>query len=134
MNNRTLGRTGLKISEVGYGSWGLGKEEWLGADDSESIRALHRAFDLGLNFVDTALAYGRGHSERIVGRAVRDKKSITVASKIPPKNLQWPARRRPGGRGLPRRSRRFLHGEEPQESRNGDPRSPAAPRMDRRVH
>ena len=93
MNNRTLGRTGLKISEVGYGSWGLGKEEWHGADDSESLKALHRAFDLGLNFVDTALAYGGGHSERIVGRAVRDKKDVTVASKIPPKNLEWPARR-----------------------------------------
>ena len=92
MNRRPLGRTGLDISEIGFGSWGLGKAQWIGANDDESVRALHRAFDLGLDFVDTALAYGEGHSETVVGRALRERKGITVATKIPPKNLQWPAR------------------------------------------
>ena len=92
MNRRTLGRTGLEISEIGFGSWGLGKAQWIGANDDESVRALRRAFDLGLNFVDTALAYGDGHSESVVGRAVREQEGIAVATKIPPKNHQWPAR------------------------------------------
>lgn len=92
MNYRTLGRTGLRLSEVGYGSWGLGQKQWIGARDDESLRALDRAFDLGLNFVDTALSYGDGHSEQVVGRAIRSRKErIHVASKIYPKNRQWPA-------------------------------------------
>src|SRR6187551_3464049 len=67
---------------------------WGGADDDESIAALNRAIDLGLNFIDTALAYGDGHSERIVGQVVkRRKEKVTVATKIPPKNRKWPAER-----------------------------------------
>jgi aryl-alcohol dehydrogenase-like predicted oxidoreductase len=93
MNYRKLGKTGLQVSELGYGAWGIGKSAWLGADDAESLRALARAIDLGVNFIDTALAYGGGHSEELVGRAVRDgKETVYVASKIPPKNHQWPAR------------------------------------------
>lgn len=93
MNYRTLGKTGLKISEVGYGAWGIGKTAWIGASDDESILALNRAIELGLNFIDTALGYGNGHSERIVGQVVREHaEQIYVATKIPPKNSQWPAR------------------------------------------
>ncbi len=55
MNFRKLGKTGLDVSEVGFGAWGIGKGMWVGASDEESVRALHRAFDLGLNFVDTAV-------------------------------------------------------------------------------
>ena len=56
------------------------------------LAALNRAIDLGVNFIDTALAYGRGHSERLVGKVVAEREErIVVASKIPPKNLQWPA-------------------------------------------
>ena len=62
MNYRTLGRTGLRVSEVGYGAWGIGAKQWIGASDEESRLALDRAIDLGLNFIDTALAYGDGHS------------------------------------------------------------------------
>jgi hypothetical protein len=62
MNYRTLGRTGLHVSEIGYGAWGIGKGLWIGASDDESVRALNKAFDLGLNFVDTALVYGDGRS------------------------------------------------------------------------
>jgi aryl-alcohol dehydrogenase-like predicted oxidoreductase len=92
MNYRTLGRTGLEISEVGYGAWGIGKDAWLGAEDDESVKALHKAIDLGLNFIDTALAYGNGHSEQLVGRVVKERdETVYVATKIPPKNQEWPA-------------------------------------------
>src|SRR5580700_4928818 len=93
MNYRTLGKTGLTISEVGYGAWGIGKSGWIGASDAESVKALHRAIDLGLNFIDTALAYGEGHSEQLVGQVVRAAgRRIYVATKVPPKNQLWPAR------------------------------------------
>src|SRR3712207_9072798 len=70
---RRLGRTGLEVSEVGYGAWGIGKSQWIGAEDDESLRALNRAIDLGLSFIDTALAYGEGHSERLVGQVIRER-------------------------------------------------------------
>ncbi len=93
MHYRTLGRTGIEVSEVGYGAWGIGQSQWIGAEDEESLRALRRAIDLGLTFIDTALAYGRGHSEELVGQVVRDVDEwVRVASKVPPKNLEWPAR------------------------------------------
>ena len=92
MHFRRLGRTGLEVSEVGYGAWGIGQSQWIGAQDDESVRALQRAIELGLNFIDTALAYGEGHSERLVGQVVRDSpETIHVATKVPPKNLVWPA-------------------------------------------
>lgn len=88
-----LGRTGFSVSEIGFGAWGIGGKMWLGARDEESLAALRRAFELGLNFIDTALAYGDGHSERLVGRAVREQGGkIYVATKVPPKNYLWPAR------------------------------------------
>ncbi|WEX76224.1 aldo/keto reductase [Sinorhizobium numidicum] len=94
MHYRTLGRTGLQISEIGYGAWGIGNSGWRGANDDESVRALNRAIDLGLNFIDTALGYGDGHSERLVGKLLRERsETIYVATKIPPKNRLWPARR-----------------------------------------
>ncbi len=92
MRYRTLGRTGLEVSELGYGAWGIGKSQWVGADDEESLRALERAIELGVNFVDTALAYGGGHSEELVGRVVRESaETVYVATKVPPKNGRWPA-------------------------------------------
>jgi len=92
VNYRKLGRTGLEVSEVGYGAWGIGKSQWMGAEDDESLRALNRAIDLGLTFIDTALGYGEGHSERLVGRTVRTRdEAVHVATKIPPKNRIWPA-------------------------------------------
>jgi aryl-alcohol dehydrogenase-like predicted oxidoreductase len=92
MNYRSLGKTGLQVSELGYGSWGIGKSGWIGADDDESLRALHRAIDQGVNLLDTALGYGEGHSERLVGQAAREAKTpVYIATKIPPKNMVWPA-------------------------------------------
>jgi aryl-alcohol dehydrogenase-like predicted oxidoreductase len=92
VNYRKLGRTGLEVSEVGYGAWGIAGDAWLGAKDEESLKALNRAVDLGLNFIDTALAYGEGHSERLVGKIVAERdETIHVATKVPPKNRVWPA-------------------------------------------
>ena len=92
MNYRELGKTGLKVSEIGYGAWGIGKSSWIGASDDESVKALHRSVDLGLNFIDTALAYGDGHSEKLVGQLIKERsEQIYVATKIPPKNEVWPA-------------------------------------------
>ncbi len=93
MRYRTLGRTGWQVSEIGYGAWGVGGKQWLGGSDDESVRALRRAIELGVNFIDTALAYGDGHSEQLVGEIVRDAPGkIYVATKVPPKNQLWPAR------------------------------------------
>jgi aryl-alcohol dehydrogenase-like predicted oxidoreductase len=92
MRYRRLGGTGIEVSEIGYGAWGIGGSQWGGADDEESVQALHRAIDLGLNFIDTALAYGEGRSERLVGRVVRERpETVYVATKVPPKNRIWPA-------------------------------------------
>jgi len=100
MHYRRFGRTGWNVSEIGYGMWGLAG--WTGSDDAESLDALQRAVDLGCNFFDTAWAYGNGHSEELLGKILRTNKGIAacggpdkrlyVATKIPPKNLCWPAR------------------------------------------
>ena len=93
MRYRKLGRTGFEISEIGYGAWGIGGTQWRGGTDQESLAALRRAIELGLNFIDTALAYGDGHSERLAGQVVREAPArIYVATKAPPKNQLWPAR------------------------------------------
>lgn len=92
MHYRTMGKTGLQVSEIGFGAWGIGKSGWVGAEDDESLRALNRAIDLGLNFIDTAYGYGEGHSERLIGQVLRERsEQVYVATKIPPKNRQWPA-------------------------------------------
>ena len=92
MINRTLGKTGLEISALGFGAWGIGGSMWIGAEDDESLAALRRAIELGVNFIDTAAGYGGGHSEELVGRAVREAaETVHVSTKIPPKNLRWPA-------------------------------------------
>jgi aryl-alcohol dehydrogenase-like predicted oxidoreductase len=93
MHYRTLGRTGFSVSEIGYGAWGISGAQWLGAEDSESLAALRLAIGAGCNFIDTALAYGDGHSEQLVGKAVREAgRKVYVATKVPPRNMLWPAR------------------------------------------
>lgn len=92
MHYRKLGTTEAEVSEIGFGAWGIGGKQWKGGQDDESMRALKRSFELGVNFVDTALAYGEGHSEQLVGRAVSSGfRNVYVATKIPPKNGIWPA-------------------------------------------
>lgn len=86
MQYRTLGRTGLRVSEVGFGAWGIGGE-WGATDDQTSRRALERAFELGINFYDSALVYGNGRSERLIGEVFKDRRDqVIITSKIPPKN------------------------------------------------
>ncbi|MBK7319999.1 aldo/keto reductase [Candidatus Villigracilis affinis] len=83
---RTLGRSGLQVSAMGLGCWAIGgpwkwldgQGGWGDIDDNESIRAIHAALDLGVNFFDTAANYGTGHSERILGRALAGKRDKAV--------------------------------------------------------
>jgi aryl-alcohol dehydrogenase-like predicted oxidoreductase len=93
MHYRTFGRTGWQVGTVGYGMWGLAG--WSGSDDAQTREALQQAVDGGCNFFDTALAYGEGRSERMLGELVRANpgKTLHVATKVPPKNRQWPSRR-----------------------------------------
>lgn len=94
MKYRKLGRTNLSVSEIGFGSWGIGGGMWHGSDDKESLRALHKALESGINFIDTALVYGEGHSERLVGKFLTEITELPlIATKIPPMNRVWPASR-----------------------------------------
>ena len=92
MKTRSFGRLGWPVSEIGYGLWGVGG--WTGSDDDESLKAIDRSIELGCTFFDTALAYGDGKSEELLGRVLARHrgKPLVVATKIPPKNRQWPAR------------------------------------------
>jgi aryl-alcohol dehydrogenase-like predicted oxidoreductase len=93
MKYRRFGRTGWMLSEIGYGMWGMAG--WTGSNDKESMRSLQRSVELGCNFFDTAWAYGDGHSEALLGKLARANPGMRLytATKIPPKNLQWPSRR-----------------------------------------
>lgn len=92
MQYRTFGRTQLKVSEIGYGMWGLAG--WTGTDTSEVDQALEKSVALGCNFYDTAWGYGAGKSEQILGQLIRrhGQKRLYHATKIPPKNFQWPSK------------------------------------------
>ncbi|MGW2572798.1 aldo/keto reductase [Streptomyces sp. NPDC001537] len=89
--NRTLGRSGIGVSALGFGCWAVGGEwqntegqplGWGKVDDDESVRAIRRALDLGVTFFDTADTYGTGHSERILGRALGKRRAdVVVATK-----------------------------------------------------
>ena len=93
MHYRKFGRVGWQVSEVGYGMWGMAG--WTGADDDRSRESLAEAIRQGVDFFDTAWAYGDGHSEQLLGEAVRAHPDarLYTASKIPPKNRTWPSRR-----------------------------------------
>jgi aryl-alcohol dehydrogenase-like predicted oxidoreductase len=90
MKYRPLGSTGLHVSEIGFGGWALGGQ-WGGQDDRDSIAALNRAVDLGLNFIDTAEGYGDGKSERVIAQVLKDRgEEVIVATKTPPAPGPWP--------------------------------------------
>ena len=93
MRERTFGRLGWRVGEVGYGMWGMAG--WTGSDDDESRASLQLALDSGVTFFDTAWAYGGGRSERLLGELVRANpdRRVFTATKIPPLNRQWPTRR-----------------------------------------
>ncbi len=92
MQYRRFGRTGWQVSEIGYGMWGMGG--WTQSDDEQSANSLDLAVENGVNFFDTAWGYGEGHSERLLGELVRrfPNTKLYTASKIPPKNMEWPAK------------------------------------------
>jgi aryl-alcohol dehydrogenase-like predicted oxidoreductase len=91
MKYRILGRTGFEVSDIAHGLWGM--SGWSESDDKESRKAIQLAIDLGCNFFDSAWAYGNGKSDGLLGEALAKNagKRIYAASKIPPRNLQWPA-------------------------------------------
>ncbi len=101
MRTRTLGRTGIRVSEVGFGAWAIGGTATLGqfqigwgkVDDSDSTRAIEAAFELGINFYDTADVYGAGHSEELLAKVFSTRRSLVViASKggnLTDKHGQW---------------------------------------------
>jgi aryl-alcohol dehydrogenase-like predicted oxidoreductase len=93
MRTRRFGRLDWQVSDIGYGMWGMAG--WTGSDDERSLASLNEAVSLGCTFFDTAWGYGEGHSERLLGQVVRahPDKRLYTASKIPPKNRQWPSQR-----------------------------------------
>jgi len=105
MRYRRLGCAGIEVSEIGFGTWQLGGNMWGPVDRDEALRAMNRAVELGVTFFDTALVYGMGESERIVGEFVRkhgQRDRLHVASKVPPKNMRWPAREVPIDQAFPK--------------------------------
>lgn len=90
MKYRLLGRTGINVSEIGFGAWAIGSH-WGAQNISDSVEALHKSIDLGLNFIDTALGYGNGKSEQIISEVLKERKEeVIVATKIPPSDGPWP--------------------------------------------
>jgi aryl-alcohol dehydrogenase-like predicted oxidoreductase len=92
VERRPLGDSGLSVSVIGLGTWAMGglEEVWGQVDDRESIATIHQALDCGINLIDTAPIYGRGHSEEIVGKAMRGRRAeVVVATKC---GLKFPAR------------------------------------------
>lgn len=90
MNYRKFGNTDLNVSEVGFGAWGIGGPAmagdvpigWGSVDDSVSVAALKRSFELGINFYDTADFYGLGHSEELIGSTFGGRKDVIIATKV----------------------------------------------------
>jgi aryl-alcohol dehydrogenase-like predicted oxidoreductase len=90
VNFRTLGRTGIQVSEIGFGAWAIGGS-WGPQNEADSIAALHRAIELGMNFIDTAAGYGNGKSERLIAQVLKEHRDrVWVATKTPPTPGKWP--------------------------------------------
>ncbi len=92
MRYRPFGTLGWNVSEISFGAWAIGGDMWGPQDDTESIRALHKALDSGVNFIDTAQGYGKGHSEELIGKVLKERREeIYIATKVPPyPGNQWP--------------------------------------------
>jgi aryl-alcohol dehydrogenase-like predicted oxidoreductase len=91
MKQRVLGKTGFSVSEIGHGLWGMGS--WSGSDDDVSRAALRQSIRGGCNFFDSAVAYGNGKSDRLIGEVAREfpGHAVVLASKIPPADFKWPS-------------------------------------------
>jgi aryl-alcohol dehydrogenase-like predicted oxidoreductase len=93
MEYKKFSKSDFEISRLGFGAWGIGKTLWVGAEDAESKKALHKAIETGVNFFDSALVYGNGHSERLIGEVEKESgKELFITSKVPSKRLEWPAK------------------------------------------
>jgi len=92
MKYRKIGKYDWEISEIAFGAWAIGGDMWGPQDDGESKKALHKALDNGVNFIDTAQVYGKGHSESIIGEVIKERREeIFVATKVPPvPGHPWP--------------------------------------------
>lgn len=92
MTYRQFGSTGWQVSAIGFGAWAIGGDMWGPQHDAESLRALNRALELEVNFIDTAQGYGKGHSEELIGKLLKDRTGeIYIATKIPPMpGSPWP--------------------------------------------
>ena len=89
MQQRRLGSSQVSVSEIGLGTWGMSGAFWGAADDAESIRVIHQALDLGVTLVDTAEAYGWGHAEEVVGKALAGRRrQAVIATKAAPNHLE----------------------------------------------
>lgn len=93
MELKELGKTGFKISAIGQGTWGMGGFYTVNRSrDEEAIRALRIGIELGMTFIDTAESYAAGHSEEIVGMAIKDiRDEVFIATKVSPENLSYDA-------------------------------------------
>lgn len=80
MRYRTLGKSGIKVSEIGFGAWTVGLDWWGKIEDDQAIKMLKRAYDLGINFYETADMYGKGRSEKLLARAFKDMRNEVVYS------------------------------------------------------
>ena len=90
MQYRKLGRSGMDVSEIGFGAWAIGGS-WGPQNEQDSVAALHKALDLGVNFIDTAAGYGDGKSERIIAEVLKTRtEKVVVATKTPPVSGNWP--------------------------------------------
>ena len=80
MQYRKLGKSGIEVSEIGFGSWAIGGNQWGPVDNKESVLAIHKALEVGINFIDTADVYGDGVSEEIVAEAIKGKRDKVIIS------------------------------------------------------
>lgn len=94
MEYRRLGRSSVEVSQIGLGTWGMSGAFWGAADDAESIRVIHRALELGITLIDTAEAYGKGHAEEVLGKALAGRRGRAViatkvmASRLEPREVE----------------------------------------------
>src|SRR3989338_3351822 len=96
VNYRKLGRTGIRLSEIGLGTWEMSGDVWGKKDDATSIKAINTALDLGVTYIDTAARYGNGRVEKLVGQAIKEREKegtsagkTLVSTKVYPKCEEW---------------------------------------------